>query len=153
MNQGELDALPWVETPASRNVHRLAYVDVATAEVRVEAPEGVRYEDSSIGAMYVQFCNKVSREPTTIYEYDKVPRGVYEAIRDAQSVGSMLHKLIDGKYPYALVDAEPDEVGEVDLRELMEALLRQGAELQAAMLNLTRLIQGASRPRPQREVH
>ncbi len=53
--------------------------------------------DALHGKMEVQFSTG------EIYEYDNVPLSKYEALLDADSVGSLFHSTIKGKHPHRKV--------------------------------------------------
>lgn len=44
------------------------------------------------------------KEGGTTYEYDDVPRSVYESLRNAESKGKFFHASIKGKYNYRKVE-------------------------------------------------
>jgi hypothetical protein len=129
MLEREINALPWAEV-ASTNVKRLAYME--------DPP-----------ALYVEFHAKPG-EARAIGRYGGVERDRYEAVRRAESVGSMLHKLVakkseEGRFEYERLDVEPDPLP--DDTELFVQILQELRNLNGNMVNFHRLMQGALRPR------
>jgi hypothetical protein len=70
------------------NEYGVEMVQVSSSNV-----QAVGYDDNS-ETLYVQFLNN------SMYTYSGVPRSEFEALRDASSVGSYLHRNIMNSYPY-----------------------------------------------------
>jgi hypothetical protein len=131
----ELAALDW-QTTDSTNVARIAY-------------------DEDGSSMYVQYTG----EGEPIYAYSGVSRQVVAAVLHAQSVGSMLRKLVTHpvrgqRYDYERVEVDPDDLDgtlpATDVTAALREIVVELRELNAHIGNVLTFIRGASRPRPQR---
>jgi hypothetical protein len=70
--------MEWIETPQSSNVDRFGY-------------------DGSMLVLRVQFKN------SSVYDYYEVPQGVFDAMKNAPSVGQFLAQQVKGIYRYARI--------------------------------------------------
>jgi hypothetical protein len=121
--EAELEALNWKGVTSS-SVERLAFRATGPGHEAVHTPEGVERVEAELGEVFVEFKASKPEEENRIYCYYDVPRRRFVHVLDAESVGSMLNKIIKPHYSYEEIVAlpEPPEFDEDPALKLLEEI-------------------------------
>lgn len=97
-----------MNTPTTTVVHAIAMDSVESSQIH-----SIGY-DSADQKLAIRFKNKVGA-PTSLYHYRKVTPENFEALRDAESIGSHFYKHIKPfpeRFPYVCIEKMPAPIAD-----------------------------------------
>jgi hypothetical protein len=151
MTTAQVAALPW-KNVVSSNVLRLAWGGDEPRRVPLAGTDGEAWKSPPDDNLWVDFGTEGA---PSVYRYASVPYSHFVACLEAESVGSMVHKIIKGKYRYDEVEIRNDADEQTGLA-ILEAIERLKTDVGLRLGNIERALSAllaSTPPTPHEETH